>query len=289
MNTMSPYTYTVLRYVHDTSTGEFVNVGVALHCGDRRFAGALCKTSTTRLGKVFPGINASHIKQLMRHVQSRFDAIGDELTRALTLESASSVLEIARKVVPADDSSLQWSPVGAGKTKDPAETLGKLYERMVARYDAEHTKAKQTDDDVWRHFKLSLESRQIIQHLAPATIAVQDDEIEFRHTLRNGALHCLEPLSFDLSSPETIKEKAHRWLGRITSVANASEDFKVYFLVGQPTEKELAPAYESALKILSKTPNTQIFAEDEAKELAERLVSFVDGHDAHEAESGVRQ
>lgn len=276
MNIMSPYTYTVLRYVHDTSTGEFVNVGVALHCGDRRFVGAMCKTSATRLGKIFPGINASHIKQLMRHVQTRFDAIGDELSRALTLESASSVLQIARKVVPADDSSLQWSPVGAGKTKDPAETLEKLYERMVARYDTEHTKAKQTDDDVWRHFKLNLESRQIIQHLAPATIAVQDDEIEFRHTLRNGALHCLEPLSFDLSSPETIKEKAHRWLGRITSVANASEDFKVYFLVGQPTDKELAPAYETALKILSKTPNTQIFAEDEAKALAERLVSFVD-------------
>ena len=275
---MSPYTYTVLRYVHDTSTGEFVNVGVALHCGERRFTGALCKTSATRLGKVFPGINVSHIKQLMRHAQARFDVFGDELSRALAFESASSVIEIARKVVPADDSSLQWSPVGSGKTKDPAETLEKLYERMVARYDAEHTKTKQTDDDVWRHFKLSLESRQIIQHLVPATISVQDDEIEFKHTLRNGALHCLEPLSFDLSSPETIKEKAHRWLGRITSVANASEDFKVYFLVGQPTEKELAPAYESALKILSKTPNTQIFAEDEAKVLAERLMSFVDAH-----------
>ena len=25
-----PYTYTVLRYVHDTGTGEFANVGVVL-------------------------------------------------------------------------------------------------------------------------------------------------------------------------------------------------------------------------------------------------------------------
>lgn len=27
-----PYTYTVLRYVHDTTTGEFANVGMVLLC-----------------------------------------------------------------------------------------------------------------------------------------------------------------------------------------------------------------------------------------------------------------
>jgi hypothetical protein len=29
--THQPYTYTILRYVHDIRTGEFLNVGVVLH------------------------------------------------------------------------------------------------------------------------------------------------------------------------------------------------------------------------------------------------------------------
>lgn len=39
------YTYTVLRYVHDTTTGEFVNVGVALYAPELRYASALCRTT----------------------------------------------------------------------------------------------------------------------------------------------------------------------------------------------------------------------------------------------------
>lgn len=31
MKTQYPYTYSVLRYVHDVTSGEFVNVGVVLY------------------------------------------------------------------------------------------------------------------------------------------------------------------------------------------------------------------------------------------------------------------
>ena len=33
------YTYTVLRYVHDPSTGESVNVGVAIYAPEAGFGG----------------------------------------------------------------------------------------------------------------------------------------------------------------------------------------------------------------------------------------------------------
>ncbi len=61
------YTYTVLRYVHDTATGEFVNTGVALYAPEARFAGALCRTTYGRLRKVFPGMDGESFKSLMRY------------------------------------------------------------------------------------------------------------------------------------------------------------------------------------------------------------------------------
>ncbi|MCK7468808.1 MAG: hypothetical protein MZU91_12245 [Desulfosudis oleivorans] len=55
-----------------------------------------------------------------------------------------------------------------------------------------------------------------------------------------GVWHCRAPVSFDLASSDSIRDKAHRWLGQLTSVAGASEPFKLYFLVGEPAQAEAA-------------------------------------------------
>jgi hypothetical protein len=254
MSEMTPYTYTVLRYVHDTTTGEFINVGVAVYASEMRYASALCRSTYGRLNKVFPGINAEHFKSLMRHIQARFEELGEQLTVQMELEPINSVKDLARKIIPADDSSLQWSPMGAGKTDNPKATLERLFERMVMQYEDRAVKERRTEDDVWRHFKRNLESKLLLRYFAPAKIGVRDDEIEFQYAWKNGVIHCLEPVSFDLSSPDGIREKAHKWLGRISSVAESKETFRLYFLVGQPQEEVLLQAFESAISILNKVP-----------------------------------
>ena len=79
------YTYTVLRYVHDTATGEFVNVGVALYAPDANFVRALCRTTYGRLTKVFPGMDGEVFKTLMRYIQSSFEGIGYRTAAELPL------------------------------------------------------------------------------------------------------------------------------------------------------------------------------------------------------------
>ncbi len=147
------------------------------------------------------------------------------------------------------------------------------------RYENCTVRERRTEDDVWRHFKRNLESRQLLQYFEPAKIAVRDDEIDFQYTWKNGVLHCLEPVSFDLSSPEGIKDKAHRWLGRVTSVANSPDKFRMYFLVGQPQDEGLIKAYEDALSILGKIQvDKAIYREQQADELTELLAREVEEH-----------
>jgi hypothetical protein len=129
------YSYSVLRYVHDVTTGEFVNVGLALYCPDMLYANATCRTSSKRLTTFFPSLDGSLFHSLMRKVQTRFETIHDEVRHQLALRSYASVMELAHSVIPKDDSTLQWAPMGSGLTSDPDATLEQLFERFVMKHE----------------------------------------------------------------------------------------------------------------------------------------------------------
>ena len=286
MNSKTPYTYTVLRYVHDIATGEFLNVGVALCAPERRFVNAMCRTNFTRLKAVFPSLDGDSFRASVRHVMACFERFGEEAREQLALRSPSgSVMDYAFAVLTRDDSSLQWSEAGTGVTADPEVMLAQLFERFVTSHDIKAPTPRKDDDDVWRHFSSALQQRQVLKHFERKTIGVMDDEVEFKHAWKNGKWHCLAPVSFDLANADSIKEKAHRWLGQVTSVANATEPFRLYFLVAEPTHSELRPAYESALSILRKAPvQKEVFAESQAPELSERLAAEVAAHEQQRAD-----
>lgn len=279
MSKFHPYTYTVLRYVHDTTTGEFVNVGIVLHAPQTRFANALCRPTIGRLRRVFPDLNADHFKSLMRHIQSSIETIGEKLRTELPLQPFDSAIDLASKILPVDDSSLQWSPMGAGRSEDPADTLENLYERFILRHEDRTKRIPRTEADVWRSFKRTLERNQLLRNFSPKRIAVQDDEIEFQHAWKNGVFHCLEPVSFDLSTADSIRNKAHQWLGRITSIADAPEKLRLYFLVGEPQDSNLHEAYQRALGILNKAAiDKEIYSEHQADALAKNLIRKFEEH-----------
>ncbi len=275
------YSYTVLRYVHDTTTGEFLNVGVVLSAPEARYASAMCRQTYGRLSKTFPGVSGDHFRSLMKYIQARIEELGDRFNGELPLSDAKTALDFAQSILPKDDSSLQWSPLGSGLTNDPSRTLEQLFDRLVSRYDEKSPREGRNDQDVWRSFKRSLEERQVLHHFQPKKIAVQDDEIEFEYAWKNGVWHCLEPLSFDLAEADSLKDKAHRWLGQMTSVQATEAHFKLYFLIGQPSQDELRPAFDNAMSILRKIPgDKQIFFEQDAAKLAEVIASEVVTHEA---------
>lgn len=64
-----PYSFAVLRYIHNIVTGEFINVGVVLYSPKARFLSALC---TARYGRVsnlsaeFHGFTRGYLLLLLR-------------------------------------------------------------------------------------------------------------------------------------------------------------------------------------------------------------------------------
>jgi hypothetical protein len=76
MSERTNYTFTVLRYVHDITTCEFVNVGVVLHAPKAKFLRAKMRETYDRISRFFPGAHGEHIKRVMTT-----EHIGNDLFR----------------------------------------------------------------------------------------------------------------------------------------------------------------------------------------------------------------
>ena len=276
-----PYTYTIVRYVHDTSTGEFANVGVVLSSPEAHYASAVLRPTYTRLSRMFPGFDGEHFRTVVRHLQSRFDEIASRVRQEMDLgQKPVNAHEMAFAVIAPDDSSFQWSPMGSGLATDLAATAESIYERMVERYDDPQKNLSRSDEAVWRTFKKGFEEKQILARLGKKIIAVEDDEVEFSHAWKNHQWHCMETVSFDLVQPQSIKDKAHSWLGRITSIKDSEDKFRVYFLVGEPQLEGCKRAFEQALNVLHKSPVAhEIIRENEAEHFAAEVVEKIAEHD----------
>jgi Protein of unknown function (DUF3037) len=312
------YTYAVLRYVHDVSTGEFVNVGVLMSVPAQRKVLARTRTTIGRIKGVFPDLERPAFTSLMHSVQRAFQKISTDLAKPDLLANAdfawvvgpqvqtnvadklifdqigdlplmvrtslpstdADAATFARRAIPFDDSSLQWGPVGSGATDDAEKTFERLYERLVTRYDT-RAPQRRTDEDVWRPVRQRLEERQLDTRLQRKTIRGGVDEIVFRHAWKNGRWQVYEPVSFDLADAEGIKSKAREWLGHLSAVVSdgEAEPFQPHFIVGQPADLALRPAYETAIGILRKAPNQpEVFEEDEVDQLVAQIEDKIRAH-----------
>lgn len=278
----TPYNFTVLRYIHDIVTGEFINVGVVLYAPKEKFLSAICTSRYGRLSRLFNNVNGEHFKNAVRYIQAKLEEEGERLTSELQFNMLpKSVLELAAKALPRDDSSLQFSPEGFGLTEKPQLTLEQLYTRYVEQYFEKTERPIRTNDDVWRIFKKPLEEKRILGNLVPHQIRGLNYEYEFKYAWKNGVWNMQEPISFDLVEAGSITDKANAWLGRVTSLIDGGESFKLNLLLGAPQDEKLGSAFTKAKNILHNLPCPHDFIrEDEADSFAQELKKEIEEHKA---------
>jgi len=251
-----------------------------MYAPEANYVSAICNPRYGRLSRMFLEVNGDHLRSLMRYIQARFEEYAVKLNNELPLEGRpKSIMEIAVSILPRDDSSLQWSEPNGGISDDPAATLEQLYTRLVEKYEQRALVPSRTDDDVWRHYRKELESKQVLARLQPKRIVAKDYDHEFEHAWRNGVWNLYQPVSMDLQDTDSILDKANRWLGRATNLKDSEEKFRLWMLIGEPKLEKLRPAYGKALNILNKMPVKKDFiTEHEAAKFSEELAQEIAKH-----------
>lgn len=284
---MTRYIFSVLRYIHDGVTSEFVNVGVALYSMDHPFLKAKCTAQYGRITRMFDRIDGERFKQLVRHLEDEVNDLGRRLwQRSFSFAEPDQTIEgILRRVLPPDDSAIQFAPPGFGVSSDLDTTLRELYERYVERYAGQSEIPSRSDDEVWRAFRDPLERRHLLPLLAPKRISSPDYEYDFRASWKNDIWHVFEPISFDLVEAASVLDKANRWWGRSANLLESDERFRLHLLIGIPKNEQLMPTFEKAISILRKmNGDPELVLESDAEGFAADLEHQITSHQ-HNAQS----
>jgi len=278
MTDRRPFTYILLRYRHDPLAGECVNVGVVLHEPTSGFLDARVRHTLGRITQIFPNVDGAALKSALRSIERGVRKLGIQEARDL-FSAGSDVLAFARRALPDDDSSFVWGPVGSGMTREPAAELSRLYGRFVGLYD-EEAKPARDDAAIWRPVRERLLAKGLADRLTAKTIESPADQVVFDHAWKNGAWHCYQPLSFDLASADSIRDKAARWAGHMMGLRDSSEAFRPHFVVGSPSNPSLLVDYQRALLVLERSPvPTDIVEESDIDRLVSEIEGEITAHD----------
>ena len=248
------YSFTVLRYVHDVVAREFLNVGIVMYLPESGELKVKTQKSISRLSGAFPDIEAPAFRKAMRAIDRGIARLGEETPLLLPPGTPPDARRFALRVLPEDDSSLQWSRSGGGLTTDVDGTLDRLFKRFVTQHDGTSTE-RLTDRGLWERVRTKLSERNLDVQFQRKVLSGKIDSIEFENAWKNGSWHAYQALSLDLASDNAVKQKVRRWRGHLAAVnERCNEALQLHFLLGTPRDQSLAPAFEIAKRILQGSP-----------------------------------
>jgi len=124
------YQYVCLRCVPHVDRGEFVNVGVVLHCQDARFLAAAQLVDEARLAALAPDVPVSGVRAALDRIVDLCAADRDSLPSGLgPLGQRFGWIIAPRSTI------VQPGPVHGGLCDDPAAELDRLMRRLVVPPD----------------------------------------------------------------------------------------------------------------------------------------------------------
>lgn len=267
--TKHAYSYAVLQYRHDVWVGEALNAGVLLYSESARFLRLKARTGQGRLAQAYPNLDHSAFREAVKALARRFDKIAS--TSGLFLPSGGA-LEVGHKVLLPDDSSLSWGMTGSGVAVDPEEALNRTYARFVGRYEKDAGREVRTDEMVFETVRRKLELAELYERVQPHVVRSKFATIQFKHTIENGALHVIQPVSFDSADADHMLDKAARWAGKLQSIADLDGKVRPYFITGRPSDDVLMEQYTKMIGLLRASPLDPVVMDEEfAGDLVARI------------------
>jgi hypothetical protein len=209
--------YAVLRFLPYPETGEFVNLGVAVHCPKLGFLETqIEKQKMGRVTGFFPELNKERFKAARM-------AISEEMERVQQLVMQETDGELGRRLfrelVRTRETIFRFSEIRTVLTADPGALPGRLFAQYVHRHFAQPKEYQETV--MARRFYQAL--REFRPHrifhrdqlVGTAEYHVRIPICSDSHTPKGVPLRAIKPLDLARNEPTAVIEHGDAWIQRV--------------------------------------------------------------------------
>lgn len=283
--TRRPFTYCILRYIHDPVAGEAMNVGVLVYSPEAKFLSVTFEYRYERLSNAFSDFDGEGFRRTARAFESASEDLRDELfspTLRPTIDLPADAVNAARRLWPDQGLSYRTSESGAGLSADLTASTAHLFHRFVSSQNERSIDERRTDEEVWAQYRERLSGTVLRDLLRPKTFETPDVKVEFDYAFKNERWHVLRPLSLDFARPGSIQRKAAEFLGECVALSENKElvDGRLYLLLGAPRHVDHTDAYHHAKRMLDRMIplRHEVVEERDAEKLVARLDEVARDH-----------
>jgi len=284
---MKPYSYSTLRYRHDPTSGEAVNVGVLLYSPEEGFAELELDDNYGHLTGLFREFSKEDFEMSLRALQAELREARAQFREPSLLEAKpQTAVELAAKLLPDQGGTLRFGELRRGRGRDLEDETQTLFQMLIADQRPEHfARSRRSEEDVWKMYRKVLDLYNIPIALEEKKIQTPSVALTFKHTFQNGARHALQPLTLEYAKPEDIIARAAKWKAFGDELAETPGFGRLDLLLGTPDR--LSPSYtaeheeavEHSIKLLSRTKvEHQIVREDGVAIYAKNLADEMKAH-----------
>ncbi|MEO6787822.1 MAG: DUF3037 domain-containing protein, partial [Chthoniobacteraceae bacterium] len=140
MKTRIACNYAVVRFLPYPEAGEFVNVGVVVHCPVSGFFDyrLLDAKRTSRVNGFFPELQIEHYRDSLKHCDEELERMRGEVgiaggtARQTTLNPTVGVA-LFRELIRPRETVIRFSNAGTALAADPEALIQELFDRYVLR------------------------------------------------------------------------------------------------------------------------------------------------------------
>jgi len=278
---MITFHYQILRFLPDRINEEFVNLGVVVFDPQGRLLKARFIDKASRVSGFFPDVNTRYLNSTLKFLQAQFSNLGHKISQELPLDEMRTIEDITKSVLPKDDSSLIFSEAKKGRDVSVEVACVDLYERVVLRNISEQDEVElRNDREVWNKvYKNYFEKHKISNYLHPHAVKTKNDELQFERAWKNGKWNCFETVSFNLTRPDSVKNKVYKWAGKLEELSSSKEPISLYLLSVLPDNDELKKFINRKLNNKDfDHSKVKLITEDEAESLAKKFQKEIESH-----------
>lgn len=248
---MTTYHFRILRYVHDVSTEEFVNIGVVMWIPEHSTLMFRVNEQSRRLSGFFNNFDSKSYRQMIHYLQSSFNKVAlDSQTLRLLKDNPENTSEIFYELVREDASCFQWSSLMSGISTIPEQRLDQLFEEFVVFRKSPGPVQRRNKRVIWSTVLKALKAHDLEEHVQfRVMMKAASFDCPFKMGWNNGIPQVLEPISLNLGDPVEIIDTANTWSGRL-SILSQENTFNCTAVIAPADKSVNIKAYNQGYEIL---------------------------------------